>query len=819
MGWAVSLAPILSTMAGRVAPVLLKFLEREVAKYVPLQRHSDFDDRVVILNDGSPFAMIEVTGQPFETSEDSEVIARFLRLNESWKQVATDGLIFYIWKTRTPLAASANVYPHHAFDHPVPQWIDDEYSKHLINESLYLNRKFIGLQLRDSHMVLGETVGQQISSLRKKRVEEEDHDRVSSLSRIANLLMEEFRDYKPRRLGVRSEKLSVAYAEFGSVDFSEIAEALLLASTGIWRKVPLTTGPLGEAAFREHVVFDGDTIKFIEPGAPWYGAILGWRHFPNSTFPGMFNKLLTADACLTVCHSFRCVPTEVAKGIMSRKRWKLQRTDDPAVEQQVALRQAAGAIGNADYVLGDYSFVCAVFNQNQENLGKCVDKVWGHIADGGVTTVREHVLSVEAAWASIFPGNAALRARPGYVHSRNFAAMAPLHSFNVGRRVGYWGKPAFVFRTRSGEPYYYHIHERDLGNTFFCGMSGSGKTTAVGAIIALSGRCGVRTNILYDKDRGLKVLIKSLGGSYLELGGPFLAPLKRLSNSPDDIAFLAELIRGAIKRDGKGELSPEDDRRLPLILDAVMQLPPEERWLEEVCAMLGMDQGHAGARLERWCWEKELGWVFDAPVDRVDFGNRFNAFDQTTILDHQYARGPTIAILHYYSTKLLDGRRLLETFEELNKSMSEAEFRPIINNSLRVIRKLGGATNLVTQSPHDIKTNEELGHVIREQIANMFFFANPRGQWVDYGPDGGFGCTMHEFEIIKNLPMGEGMVLLKGMRASQVLRAPLPEPVVALISGREEQTRLFDRIEQEEQNDTAAALQRWLKERNRQELE
>jgi len=813
MGWLMSLLPIITTAISRVAPILLKFMEREAAKYVPLQRHSDIDDRVVILNDGSPFVMFEVTGQPFETNDDAEVISRFRRLNESWKQVATDGLIIYVWKTRTPLVSADGVYPQHMFSHPVSQWIDDEYGTNLVDNSLYLNRKFIGLQLRGSHMVLGETIGGYVASVRRK-VEDEDPTRVASIGRIVDLLIEEFRDYRPRRLGIRNEKVGV-----GHVDFSEIAEALVLAATGIWRKVPLTTGPLGEAMFREHVVFDGDTIKFIEPGAPLYGAVLGWRHFPRSTFPGMFNKLLTASSALTVCHSFRCIPTEVAKGIMSRKQWKLQNADDPAIEQQGSLRQAAGAIGNADYVLGDYSFACAGFHQDQEQLGRCANQLWGHIADGGVTTVREHVLSVEAAWASMFPGNAALRARPGYVHSRNFTAMAPLHSFNVGKRVGHWGKPAFIFRTNSGEPYYYHIHERDLGNTFFCGMAGSGKTTTAGAIIALSGRCGVRTNILYDKDRGLKVLIKALGGSYLELGGPCLAPLKRLDRTPDDLAFLAQLIRGAAKRDGRGEFSSEDDRRLPMILDAVMQLPPEERWLEEICAMLGTADGQAGARLERWCWGKEFGWVFDAPVDKVDFCNRFNAFDQTTILDHEYARGPTIAILHHYSTKLLDGRRLLETFEELNKSMTEAEFRPIINNSLRTIRKMGGATFLLTQSPHDIKTNAELGHVIREQIANMFFFANPRGQMIDYGSDGGFGCSEHEFDIIKNLPMGEGTFLLKGMRTSQVLHMPLPEPVVALISGREEQTRLFDRIEQEEQNDTAAALQRWLKERNQQEME
>jgi type IV secretion system protein VirB4 len=789
-------------------------MEHEIGHYVPLRRHSDTDDRIVVLNDGSPFAMFELAGVPFETEEDVDVVARVSRLNASWKQLATDGLIISVWQTRTPVVS--DVYPRHRFTEPAARWIDDAYADHLVANSLYNNRIFVGLQLRASHIVVGEAAGEYFAAVKRGKVQEEDVGRTAQLIRIADLALRELREYQPRQLGIRTE---------GRIDYSEIAEALVLATTGIWRKVPLTTGPLGESMFREHVVFDGDVIKFIEPGAPWYGAVLGFRHFPQPTFPGMFNNLLTAETALTVCHTFRCIPTEAAKAIMGRKQWKAMVTNSTAIAQQGSLAKEAGALSNADYILGDYNFTCLVFNQDPVQLGRCANAAWGYIADGGAITTRENTLAIEAAWASVLPGNAALRARPGYIKSKNFVGMAPLHRYETGKRVGFWGKPAFIFRTASGEPFHYHIHNGDLGNTFICGMSGSGKTTCMGAIVALSGRCDVRTNIGYDKDRGLKVLIRALGGNYVELGGPFLAPLKRLHPDPrkpihpDDMAFLLRLVRGAIKRDGKGELSAEDDRRLPIGLETLLRLPPTERWLEELCGFLGMDDGHAGARLAKWCWGQELGWVFDAPEDTVAFDNRWNFFDQTAILDHAEARGPTIAILHYYTTKLLDGRRLLESFDELNKSMTEIEFAPIINDALRVIRKLGGATFLATQSPHDITTHPHLGHVVREQIANMFMFANPRGQWIDYGEDGGFGCTKREFEIIKALPKGEGKFLLKGLNASQVLQMPLPDDVAAVISGREEDTRLFDRIAIEEEQDNRATLARWLRERKQRELE
>ena len=54
------------------------------------------------------------------------------------------------------------------------------------------------------------------------------------------------------------------------------------------------------------------------------------------------------------------------------------------------------------------------------------------------------------------------------------------------------------------------------GHTFICGPTGSGKTVFIGFLVAMLARQGA-TQVLFDKDRGLEILVRALGGMYLPL--------------------------------------------------------------------------------------------------------------------------------------------------------------------------------------------------------------------------------------------------------------------------------------------------------------
>ncbi len=763
---------------------LAHLLDRTSGSQVPILGHAT--DGVGLLSGGGVFAMAAVAGRPWETSDQNEVFTRFMRLNQTYKQIAHEDVTLSVYQVRG--LASAGVYPAGGFTGAFAAALDDAYRAALFRRTLYENRTYVCVQIRPSRP-MGETLGSYWEAKRGE-VETADERRIQRLEDLMALLMSELAIYRPRRLGVRATRYAV---------FSELAEALVHAMTGHWRPIGLTTGRMGDAMFSEQIVFDRESIRFVAPGRVWYGAAFGMKHFPSWTYPGMFGRQLSAPYTCTVFQSFRFVATQTGQDIMRRKRYKMLTAEDPAESQAHDLRLAADGLGSAEYAFGEYSFTLLTFADHQDALQDVATAAWGNLADSGMVVSRE-TLGLEAAFFSMVPGNASLFPRPGYISSLNFAAMAPLHAYPTGQPQGYWGEPAAVFRTVSGEPYFYHFHRRDVGNTFICGMVGSGKSTMIAFLVAQAGRLGA-TVVCCDKDRGLKMLCHALDGVYAELRNPTgLAPLKRLTSSAEDRQFLADLIRGCITADGGAPLTPEEERQLHLGLGVIMSLPPAARHMADLREFLGVSSASAGARLEKWCWDHEYGWVIDNPEDLIALDAPVIGFDQTFILDNPMARGPVMATLYHYVEGLIDGRRLLFVIDEFWKSLLDDSFRALVADKLRTLRKRNSPVILATQSPRDA-LKSDIAHVIRDQCPTKLYFANEDAAWADYGNDKdspGMGLTQTEFQLVRTLAPGSGEFLLK--QGPDSVRAQLPldgmDDFIAVLSGRETTTRIFDRVRQ-----------------------
>jgi type IV secretion system protein VirB4 len=414
-----------------------------------------------------------------------------------------------------------------------------------------------------------------------------------------------------------------------------------------------------------------------------------------------------------------------------------------------------------------------------------VQRAWGDMGCGGLKVERETV-ALEAVLASMIPGNFHLRGRQAAISSRNFAAFASLHNYPMGRRKGRWGDPIAVFRTSGGTPYLFHLHVDGVGNSFISGMTGAGKSVLVGFIVCQAERTGAQI-LLWDKDRGLEALVRHVGGAYLSLRntpglGAGLAPLKRLTDDADDMAFLSGLIRACVSTPAPYEWEPEEERRLGIALRYVMALPPEERSMEEVRCFLGTGRSGAGARLEKWCAGGEFGWIIDCERDIVDLDNMVLGFDQSDLIGDPIAAGAVMATLFHYTGKLVDGRKLLFVLDEVWKALEIAQFQAEIKNGLKTWRKYNSPIIMATQEVSDA-LNSPIGDTIKGQTPTQIFFSDPKASWKYYGPEG-MNLTEAEFEIVKRLPKGTGTFLLRQGDRSCVLTAPLGGlDEVAVISG------------------------------------
>lgn len=755
-------------------------LNRVAAQYVHVRDHIA-DGAACLLRHGGVFAMVEVGGVPWETADPEIINSLHFHLNLLHKNLASiaDNLTVHVWNCRSH--ADPSIYPVGRFRSAFAEALDIAYRERLLDKRLFVNRTFVGVVIEP--MRIGNAW---ITKHVRKRVSDErdaPEARVSRLEHVVSVLTSTLSRYQPRRLGTRAVKGRV---------FSEIAEALMLAMTGVWRPVGMTTGSLGDVMFSERVIVGRETVEIRGAGRSRYAACFSMLQYPAWTWPGVLNPILSAPFCCTLHQSYRYVPKSAGITLMQRKQNYMLAADDPAISQREALTVAADEVGSGEMVLGEHSLVLTAFSERHQAVPDVATAAWQCLQDSGCNVAREDK-ALEAAYFSMLPMNSQWGARPAYMVSRNFAAMAPFHAFPTGERKGYWGDPVCVFRSSAGTHYYYHFHDGDRGNTFISGLSGSGKSVMIGWIVAQSEKLGAQA-VVVDKDEGLKILVYALGGKYLTLGNPTgLAPLKALTDSDEDVTFLTRLIQGLIASGGH-TMTPEETRRLEVALRAVMSLPPEYRDMGEVRAFLGVGADSAGAHLLPWCWGQANGWVVDCPEDIIDLDAPVLGFDQTQILDDPVARGPALATLFHRFERLIDGRRLLFVIDEAWKAMLDLAFRDLVHDRLKTLRKRNAAMILATQSPKDALSSP-IGHTVREQAPNQFYFANPHAVWADYG-DEGMHLSRSEFEIVKNLLPGSGEFLLKqsgkSVRAQLLLEGMHDE--IAVISGREAAVRMFDRV-------------------------
>jgi len=510
--------------------------EREPDTYVPYIGHDG--PGTLLLDDGSRLVMIGLGGVTWET-EDTEVVnGRHAQRNILLRNIASPRLVLATHVVRS--MADPAEYPAGECRSAFARELDAAYRARLLDGRLYRNDLFLSVLLRPS-----QAGGKRVSGLLNRR-RRGDTGRVSSVSDTERLetavatLLAGLGEYSPVRLGLRQNARGVV--------FSEIAEALRLVLTLDRLSVPLVNGHLGGAIYTDRVIVGREAIEIRAPGGSSYAAGFGLREYPATTWPGMFDTVLSAPYCCVLTQTFAPLDKQNAQDKMTRKQNQMVNAFDKASSQTAALSEAADQLQSNQFVMGDHHLTLVAFADTLPALSEVV---------------------------AVARRNLALRTRPGAITSRNFAAMASLHNYPLGPKLGHWGEPLTVFRTTGGTSYRFHLHATtatvtDLGNIFVAGPSGSGKTVWVLFILALAEKYGA-TVVYFDKDRGGEILARALGGTYLVLpsGEPSgLAPLKALDASPGNLVFLKQLVTTLIASDG-AELPPDMDRRLAHPIHAV----------------------------------------------------------------------------------------------------------------------------------------------------------------------------------------------------------------------------------------------------------
>ncbi|HTV95776.1 MAG TPA: VirB4 family type IV secretion/conjugal transfer ATPase [Steroidobacteraceae bacterium] len=813
-------------------PVLTRgaALRRELsaAERIPYRAHVAAG--VIRTEYGDYLQAFRLGGASFESRDDAELNNWHARLNVLWRNIASPGIALWSHVIRRAVrleeedgAAPGRGGASFAVD------LHGRYRHRLSGEALMLNELYLAVLYRPVSGAATGALSRLITRARNDAQQAELADALDACEKLAQTLLASLARYEPEALG--------CYRHQGFW-CSSLLEFLGLLINGEKQRMPLPRAPLHEALASTRLFFGIEAIEYRAPAETRVGAMLGIKEYPTPTYVGMYDRLLSAPLSFVLTQSFAFLSKASGQSLLQRQFNRMANAGDFAVSQAEELKQALDALTSNEFVMGDHHFSLQLTldlpgpgsSASELGAGRLkalndqVARARSLLADTGMLVARED-LALEAAFWAQLPGNFPYRPRKAPITSRNFAAMTPFHNYPLGRAHGnHWGPALTLLVTSARSPYHFSLHasdpgdpeggsRRDTGHTLICGPTGSGKTVFIGFLIGMLARRET-TQVIFDKDRGLEILVRALGGEYFPLknGTPTGFNPLQLPATPSNIEFLKVWLRELSARDRCAGMPVREQSDLEQALRGTLALDVPARRLSRLVEFLDpTDPEGLHARLSRWCesCRGDYAWAFDNPVDTLAgrlAGRTVIGFDVTEFLDHAQTRSAVTLYLFHVVRQLLDGRRLVCWMDEFWRLLADPAFESFAKDGPKTWRKLNAVMCLATQSPSDV-LQSSISRTLVEQTPTKVFFPNADASHQEYTQ--GFGLTDREFRLVKeHLEPGSRTFLVKQSHHSVVCELDLKgfDAELAVISGRAAQVARMNELI----SGTGPAPENWL---------
>lgn len=783
-------------------------LHREFAAADHIPYTSHVSPHVVRTVFGDYLQTFRLGGAAFESGDDDELNNWHERLNVLWRNIAGPSVALWtqVIRRRAEInsigGASGGEYRTGGF----ADRLAARYGQRIGRETLMRNDIYLSFLYRPAAGLAAGLVSRVLARTRPNESRWELGEALDACEKLAQTLSASLVRYEPELLGCYRQDAAW---------YSSLLEYLGLLINGESQPIPLARRPIKQILATGRLLFGNETIEYRSPTDTRVGAMLGIKEYPTPTTVGMYNQLLSAPISFVLTQSFAFLTKAAGQALLQRQFNRMANAGDFAVSQSAELKEALDALTSNEFVIGDHHFSLQVIAEVTEPgdssaggrlraLNDGVALARSMLADTGMLVAREDMALEAAFWAQL-PGNFALRPRKSPITSRNWAAMSPFHNYPLGRATGnHWGDALTLLITSARSPYYFSLHasdpndadggsRKDAGHTLICGPTGSGKTVFIGFLIAMLTRQGI-AQIVFDKDRGLEILIRALGGAYFPLksGTPTGFNPLQLPDTPFNIEFIKSWLRELCSPHSSVTLAPtaREQADLDQALRGTLALEASARRLSRLVEFLDpTDPDGLYARLSPWCEScgGEYAWVFDNPTDTLApnlAASLVVGFDVTDFLDHALTRAPITLYLFHLARRLLDGRRLVCWMDEFWRLLADPAFESFAKDGPKTWRKLNGVMCLATQSPSDV-LDSAISRTLVEQTPTKIFFPNADADITEYTE--GFGLTHQEFRLIKErLEPGSRMFLVKQAHHSVVCQLDLKgfDAELAVISGR-----------------------------------
>src|SRR5580700_7310387 len=598
------------------------------ASQIPYTAH--VSEHVIRTKAGDYVQVFRLSGASFESADDEQLNNWHERLAIALRNVASPNVALWTHVIRR----RERFYPEGLFDEGFASELNQHYKERISGERLMVNELYLATVYRSTTGVVTNWASKILSRTSRGAVELDLRSALDACEKLRQTLQASLDRYEIEPLGLYEHRGQLC---------SRVLEFLGLLINGEWQRTPLPRAPLNEILSTSRPVFGVESIEYRSPTHTQLGAMLGIKEYPTPTVTGMFHALLSAPFPLVLTQSFTFLTKASGQGLLQRQYARMLNAGDLAVTQASQLKDALDALAGDEFVMGDHHLSLLVLTDSfsrydrpeldaqQRILNDRVGIARRMLSETNMAVARED-LALEAAYWGQLPGYFSRRLRKAPITSRNFAAMSPFHNYPVGRARGnHWGDALTLLITSARSPFFFSLHasdpkdpdggsRRDVGHTFLCGPTGGGKTVIIGFLIAMLTKFGC-TQVIIDKDRGLEILVRALGGEYLPLknGTPTGCNPLQLPPTPANVDFLKAWLR-LLARTQAGEGAPllavREESDLELALRGTLALDLSERRLSRLIEFLDPTSvDGVYARLSPWCHltAGDYAWAFDNP--------------------------------------------------------------------------------------------------------------------------------------------------------------------------------------------------------------
>jgi type IV secretion system protein VirB4 len=783
--------------------------DASMADYIP---YRSFVSKTVIKTEGGEYiTTLRLQGAAHESADAQDLNIWHEQLNGFLRSIASPNIALWSHIVRREF----NHYPGGQFKEGFAKEFNAKYQEKMNQQKMLVNELYLTLIYRPTEANgLNKFLGR-FKKPSKEALIEQQKDELDQVIDLQNTALAALDRYEP--------SLLTTYEHKGRL-FSQLGEFLSYLVNGKWERYPLLRSEINKTLASVRPIFSpGGLIAFKDSSGVRFGAIVDIKEYPEITFPGILNELLTLPFEMTVAQSFTFLGKQTSLNRFKKQQDLMINSGDLSQTQIAQIDDALDDLTSNRLVAGIYTASALVFAKTQDELKKNMPLVRAALSDAAIKPVDEDVANA-AAFFSMLPGNFKFRPRVGVQTSRNFAGFSCFHNYPIGRISGnQWGDAVMMLKTTSGSPYYFNFHKgepgkavdknhRDLANTMVIGQSGGGKTVLEMSLLTMCQKFDSRDNpatfVVFDKDLGASIGCRANNGLYYPLKNGVasgLAPFQ-MDPTPNNILFLEKLIKRLVKR-VTHPLTPSQERNISEAISGVMLLPKAHRRLANLLEFFDPTETDGlYARLHKWTSDGSLGWLFDNSRDTLIVeGKPVIGFDVTEFMDNEDTREPTLMYLFHRIEELIDGRRLIIFLDEFWKFLLDEFFEDLVQNKLKTIRKQNGFLVMFTQSPRD-SLRSKISHTLIEQTATKIFLPNPAADYDDYVK--GFKLTNREYQIIKELPEKSRCFLIKQGQNSVVAQLDMKgfDDELAVLSGNTATSLMVEKLVSEVGNDPAVWL-------------